>query len=329
MPALSFFFLERNFTWARCFYRFIFFHGNGGRGFAASVVLRPDGLVCTAAGRSFDYVDVDRAPASRQRGPCGQLARMAATDAHRHRRHLDDRVESSRRLFLFFFFKPRRTPPCPAVLRSQRKADASCFLSFFLLLPRILRILFGRLLGIRIAECAEASPYSCYPMETPPKVARKIPETSSSFRIFGNSPGRSGSFQKSAFFFPFSVDQGSSRLRSKAFRSIPPNTSPITRALEKKTLTTRMTRANRNPIVAQSFKGAAKKEKRSNISERWMRWMLVGGQQNGSSNLKKKKTFLPIFIGFSSVFLFSILKTKVLPMVCRVFMEFSNVSSTF
>ena len=228
MPALSFFFLERNFTWARCFYRFIFFHGNGGRGFAASVVLRPDGLVCTAAGRSFDYVDVDRAPASRQRGPCGQLARMAATDAHRHRRHLDDRVESSRRLFLFFFFKPRRTPPCPAVLRSQRNADASfflsCFLSFFLLLPRILRILFGRLLGIRIAECAEASPYSCYPMETPPKVARKIPETSSSFRIFGNSPGRSGSFQNRPFFFLFRWTKGRvvcGRKRFDRFHRIP------------------------------------------------------------------------------------------------------------
>ena len=228
MPALSFFFLERNFTWARCFYRFIFFHGNGGRGFAASVVLRPDRLVCTAAGRSFDYVDVDRAPASRQRGPCGQLARMAATDAHRHRRHLDDRVESSRRLFLFFFFKPRRTPPCPAVLRSQRNADASfflsCFLSFFLLLPRILRILFGRLLGIRIAECAEASPYSCYPMETPPKVARKIPETSSSFRIFGNSPGRSGSFQNRPFFFLFRWTKGRvvcGRKRFDRFHRIP------------------------------------------------------------------------------------------------------------
>ena len=134
---------------------------------------------------------------------------------------------------------------------------------------------------------------------------------------------------KIGLFFPFSVDQGSSRLRSKAFRSIPPNTSPITRALEKKNADDEddegQPKPNCGAILQRSRQKRKEIEHLGEMDAMDARWRPTKRQ----FQFEEKKTFLPIFIGFSSVFLFSILKTKVLPMVCRVFMEFSNVSSTF
>ena len=163
------------------------------------------------------------------------------------------------------------------------------------------------------------SPKSC------PKNSRNVVEFSNIRQL----PGTFREFPKSAFFFPFSVDQGSSRLRSKAFRSIPPNTSPITRALEKKNADDEddegQPKPNCGAILQRSRQKRKEIEHLGEMDAMDARWRPTKRQ----FQFEEKKTFLPIFIGFSSVFLFSILKTKVLPMVCRVFMEFSNVSSTF